>query len=56
MERAQLSSVIQELNTTIAPFMGLSLELVRWETHCAPGLGRPQGVVERRRLGLTTFL
>jgi len=44
-ERDILDSVVQELNTTIAPYKGLSLELVRWETHCRPDLGRPQGVI-----------
>jgi len=44
-ERDRLSSVVQELSTTIAPYKGFSLELVRWETHCMPALGRPQGVI-----------
>jgi hypothetical protein len=44
-ERDMLDSVVQELNTTIAPYRGFSLELVRWETHCTPGLGRPQAVI-----------
>lgn len=44
-ERDQLGSVVRELNTTIAPHKGFSLELVRWETHCTPAMGRPQDVV-----------
>lgn len=44
-ERDQLASVVKELNETIAPHKDFSLELVRWETHCAPAIGRPQGVV-----------
>jgi hypothetical protein len=44
-ERDMLDSVVQELNTTIAPYRGFSLELVRWETHCTPGLGRPQALI-----------
>jgi hypothetical protein len=44
-ERESLSRVVAELNQTIAPHRNLSLELVRWETHCHPGMGRAQGLV-----------
>jgi hypothetical protein len=44
-ERQGLKSVIDELNTTIAPYKGLSLELVKWETHVTPSMGRAQGVI-----------
>jgi len=44
-ERESLKSVIDELNTTIAPYKGLSLELVKWETHATPSMGRAQGVI-----------
>jgi hypothetical protein len=44
-ERKSLKSVIDELNTTIAPYKGLSLELVKWETHATPSMGRAQGVI-----------
>lgn len=44
-ERDQLGLVVKELNETIAPYKSFSLELVRWETHCTPATGRPQGVV-----------
>lgn len=44
-ERDMLNVVVQELNTTIAPYRGLFLELVRWETHCTPDCGRPQAVI-----------
>jgi len=44
-ERESVKSVIDELNTTIAPYKGLSLELVKWETHATPSMGRAQGVI-----------
>src|SRR5262245_43095503 len=49
-ERAHLTTVVNELNETIAivaPEKKLSLELIRWETHAAPGLhvGGAQGSV-----------
>lgn len=44
-ERNSLKSVIDELNITIAPYKGLSLELVKWETHATPAMGRAQGVI-----------
>ncbi len=51
-EREQLSKVVQEINTTLsalAPQQGVFLELIRWETHVHPGLGRDaQDVVNRQ--------
>jgi Domain of unknown function (DUF4062) len=51
-ERNQLSKVVNELNLTIsaiAPEKGVVLELVRWETNAAPGLGAdPQKVVNEQ--------
>lgn len=51
MEREALVKVISELNQTLtilAPEKGLALELIRWETHAAPGLGEDaQDVVNR---------
>lgn len=44
-EREHLKAVVDELNTTIAPFKRLSLELVKWESHATPSMGRPQGVI-----------
>lgn len=44
-ERSELAKVIEELNTTIGPHKNIVLELVRWETHCNPSMGRPQGVI-----------
>jgi hypothetical protein len=50
-EREALVKVISELNQTLtilAPEKGLGLELIRWETHVAPGLGEDaQDVVNR---------
>ena len=44
-EREHLKAVVDELNTTIAPFKKLSIELVKWESHATPSMGRPQGVI-----------
>ncbi len=47
-ERDALSKLIQEINLTItavAPEKDISLELVRWETHASPSIGRPQAVI-----------
>lgn len=52
LEREQLAKVVSEINLTInaiAPEKGIVLELVRWETHVHPGIGRdPQDVVNRQ--------
>lgn len=45
VERDHLKRVVDELNTTVAPYKNCVVELVRWETHCNPGMGRPQGVI-----------
>lgn len=51
-EREQLARVVNELNLTIsaiAPEKAIVLELVRWETHVYPGLGKdPQKVVNEQ--------
>lgn len=47
-ERRRLSSVIDELNRSVARDKGLVLELLRWETHTTPDMGRPQEVVSRQ--------
>ena len=55
-ERAGLAQVVEELNRTVCVDSKLVLELVRWETHVAPELGRPQGVVNRQVENLTCSL
>jgi hypothetical protein len=44
-EQKRLHDVIDELNRGIAADRKLVLELVRWETHVAPDMGRPEQVV-----------
>ena len=44
-ERDALAGVLNELNYTTGQKLGFVVELVRWETHCRPGAGRPQGVI-----------
>jgi hypothetical protein len=53
-EREQLAKVVQELNITLsalAPARGVVLELVRWETHVHPGLGRDAQDVVNQQIG-----
>lgn len=47
-ERDSLSKVIEELNSTIGAARHFVLELVRWETHCYPAMGRPQSVINEQ--------
>ena len=47
-ERAYLRNVVAELNKTgsgIADEKGIQLEVIGYDTHVAPDMGRPQGVV-----------
>lgn len=49
-ERETLARLVAEINDTLAylvPEKELSLELVRYETHAYPDLGRPQDVIDR---------
>ena len=50
-ERDALAGVVNELNRTISalmPDVDARLELVRWETHTHPSMGRPQGVINEQ--------
>jgi hypothetical protein len=44
-ERDALRTIVDELNYTIGQKLGFVVELVRWEIHCRPGMGRTQGLV-----------
>jgi hypothetical protein len=44
-ERARVKSVIDELNAGPGRNGALHLELIAWESHARPGIGRPQEVV-----------
>jgi len=44
-ERQRVSRAIAELNRGIADEKGVYLEEVKWETHVAPDMGRPQQVI-----------
>ena len=48
-ERKLLEGVVQELNLTWPQQLGISLELIKWETHAFPGAGTdPQEVLNRQ--------
>ncbi|HZI20143.1 MAG TPA: DUF4062 domain-containing protein [Pyrinomonadaceae bacterium] len=54
MEREQFAKVVNELNLTIsaiAPEKEMVLELVRWETHVHPGLGKDAQEVVNQQIG-----
>ncbi len=44
-ERGRLSRVIEELNRSVAFEKHIIIDLVRWETHTTPGMGRPQEII-----------
>jgi hypothetical protein len=44
-ERNHASALAEELNRGMAAQAGFVLDMVRWETHVSPGMGRPQQVV-----------
>lgn len=47
-EREVLASVVAELQQTIAPELGVFLELIRWEDTAVPGLGRAQELINQQ--------
>src|SRR5438034_3225907 len=49
-ERNRLEEVIRELNLTWSRTLHVRLELVRWETHGYPGIGRDAQDVLNREL------
>ena len=54
IEREQFAKVVNELNLTIsaiAPEKEIVLELVRWETHVYPGLGKDAQEVVNQQIG-----
>lgn len=46
-ERARLARVVESMNKSggLAEWLGLTLELLRWDTHVPPDVGRPQGLI-----------
>ncbi|HJQ32920.1 MAG TPA: DUF4062 domain-containing protein [Pyrinomonadaceae bacterium] len=44
-ERAHVASLADELNRGVAAEAGFVLEVVRWETHARPDMGRPQQLI-----------
>jgi len=56
LEREMLCTVVDELNEEIDPPKDWSLEAVRWQTHAAPGAGRPQAVINEQIGGYDVFV
>jgi len=55
-ERDHLKHVVDEINATVAPFKNCMVELVRWETHCHPSMGRSQGLINAQVGAYDIFL
>jgi hypothetical protein len=47
-ERDHVNAVADELNRAVAPEAGFVLEVVRWETHARPDMGRIQGIINQQ--------
>src|ERR1700741_876060 len=56
-EREIVNNVVAELNLVWGEFLGVQLELVRWETHAFPGVsGYPQSVINEQIGAYQIFL
>jgi len=47
-ERDIVTILVEELNRTVAAEKNIHLELIKWETHVAPDMGRPQEIINRQ--------
>jgi hypothetical protein len=50
-ERKAAQEVVSELNLTLAPHLGVYLELITWETHSAPSFGADAQAVIEEQIG-----
>jgi hypothetical protein len=48
--------VVEEINVTVGPLSDCRVEAIRWETHTAPGAGRPQQVINDQVGSYDVFL
>jgi FtsZ family, C-terminal domain. len=46
-EREAVKEIISNLNDTVLSYLGLYMELISWESHAVPDMGRPQAIVNR---------
>ncbi|HEX3533461.1 MAG TPA: hypothetical protein VHT23_04515 [Gemmatimonadaceae bacterium] len=44
-ERGIVGVVVESLNRTFDPELGIRIEVIKWETHVAPLMGRPEKVI-----------
>jgi hypothetical protein len=55
-ERRRVAKVVDEINVVLGSRMGFNIELVRWDTHTYPSMGRPQAVVNSQTGSYDVFL
>lgn len=55
-ERTHVNTVADELNRAVAPEAGFILEVVRWETHARPDMGRIQGIINDQIGSVDVFI
>ena len=47
-ERNRLEYVAREINNIIGAKEDIFVKIISWETHCVPGMGRPQGLINEQ--------
>lgn len=55
-ERETVAEIVTELNRSIADSYDIAFNLVRWETHVVPEMGRPQEIINRLLGDLDIFI
>ncbi len=55
-ERDRLRNVVEKLNRIIGPDKNIVLELVDWETHVTPDMGRSQEIINRQIVPYDIFI
>jgi hypothetical protein len=50
-ERVALEAIVDEINKTLTPHVGIRLDLIKWETDVMPGVGESAQAVINRQIG-----
>lgn len=47
-ERRSANQTIEEINNLLGDTLKIKFEIIKWETHATPAMGRPQGIINKQ--------
>ena len=47
-ERKSANQIIEEINNLLGDTLRIKFEIIKWETHSTPAIGRPQGIINKQ--------